>query len=118
MSWPLAITQEVPDCRGDHVLLTHPMTWLRDLDPFARTVYPMLTAEKARDEHLWPGQRLSRCVPCYHVAVELALDEMSRPRVLVPRRHGKAEAIRIMNEMLGQRRFIIPRWPPNPARES
>ncbi len=70
---PLARTLEEPDTRGDHVLYTHPATWLRDLDPFARPKYLITSHERRRDASMWPGLELSRVMPISSVMFALAL---------------------------------------------
>lgn len=69
----VARTLEEPVERGDYVLFTHPRTWLRDLDPFARPKYPLTYAEQKRDQHLW-GARLSYVMPSSQVDAAIAAD--------------------------------------------
>ena len=64
-------TPEVPDERDGHVLFTHPRTWLRDLDPFARATDPLTFTEQKRDQHIW-GERLSYVMPASKIDATLA----------------------------------------------
>jgi len=70
-SFPLAKTNETPDCQGDHILFTHPATWLRDLDPHCREAGVLGPAAEGRDRYRY-GVKLSARVPLSYVRALLA----------------------------------------------
>ena len=69
-SFPLAKTHETPDCQGDHILFTHPATWLRDIDPHCREDGVLGPAAEGRDRQRY-GVKLSARIPIWHVYYEI-----------------------------------------------
>ena len=65
--FPLARTAEEPAVSGDHVLFTHPATWLRDIDPHCREAGVLGPAAEGRDQQRY-GVRLGPRIPLANVA--------------------------------------------------